>query len=193
MYYFRGMAINLIHLEEILLDRLHDRDNIAPRLIKFLQIRSLLKQFRPELLMQLRRIDHGFLTQRNMIIKADYLYQITLLIFVLFELFFDDLLETIEDKLLDERWGTFFSYHELFIGLCVLLQSLHIKKGKGDMKFCWVRKLFYALLIHALYLNIEKLAVLLHFTQTIIFLRLFDFNWAIFFYTGLNMLLYIAN
>ena len=96
------MTVNLIDLSVVTLNAVDDVDNLTPSLIQFLQTRSFFNQLRPKFLMQFGRIYHRFLAKRNMIIESNNFDKITLLLLTFFQFLFDDLLESIYNKLLDK-------------------------------------------------------------------------------------------
>ena len=97
------VTVDLIDLSIVTLNAIDDVDNLTPSLIQFLQTRSFFNQLRPKFLMQFGRVYHRFLAKRNMIIEPNNFDKITLLLLAFFQFLFDDLLESIDNKLLDKR------------------------------------------------------------------------------------------
>ncbi len=155
----------VVNLADLVVVESHCVDNLndaTTRLIELLQVGRLLTQFAPKFLVQLGRLHHGLLAERDVVVEADDLDEVVLLLLVLFKVVLDDLLEAVDDELLYERGRCPLSHHELFVGSGVLVQALHVEEGEGDVQLGATRKLLDALPVHPFDLYHKQLAVLVH-------------------------------
>lgn len=128
-----------------------------------------------------------------MVIEPNDFDEIAFLLLALLQLLLNDFFESVDDELLDEGWRCVFSFHELFIGLCVEMEALHVEESKGDVELSGVGEFLDSLLIHTLQLDDQQLAILVHLREHLLLLGFLHFYWAILFNTRLDVLLDVAH
>lgn len=68
-----------------------------------------------------------------MVVEPDNFNKVVFFFLVLFQFFFDDLFETIDDELFYERGRGSLCHNELFVGLGILMKLFHVEEGERDM------------------------------------------------------------
>lgn len=85
-----------------------------------------------------------------MIVESYNFDKIAFFLFAFFQLLLNDLLESIDNELLDERGGGVFGLDKLFVGFGVKVEALHVEESEGDVEFGGSREFLYSLFVHSL-------------------------------------------
>lgn len=68
-----------------------------------------------------------------MVVESDDFNKVIFFFLVFLQFFFDDLFETVDDKLLHEGRRGPLSHNKLFVSLCILVKPFHVEESEGDV------------------------------------------------------------